>query len=215
MDFPNYIIENNNIRVKTIDTPPIYVKKLKQLSREIHDNIIELSACFNNFVVRENYMFFSSTESEVVVCTNLVTFITNTGEKSFRYLTKKYISIVKMANVIKLTYPRYDLRIEGYSCYKLRYNGIFEYYGDAPLDIHNGIEELFNFLDSNGFSKTKTNKSYIYEIDDYTINISLKEYVLDNKKTKRHLVTYYAQEIIDYVKTNSPDLFISKPLWIY
>ena len=82
-----------------------------------------------------------------------------------------------------------------------------------PIVIHDNIITLKEFLDANsefnepdaGYNSTVL----LYKLNNYSIYIGLNGYYINNKNRYRKFTTS-AQEVIDYVKENSPELFMNK-----
>lgn len=219
-NFPNYefIIASDSIFVRYNNCDILYVDVL---SIDIHNNINLLLANCEEFNFINNELIFKFPKFTII--TNLYTIGVKDGynHSEPKYLDslddfmKDYLVIYNTGKILSKKYYNYKININSDLRFVFTFNDIVLYDNIElpPIVIHDNIITLKEFLDANsefnepdaGYDSTVL----LYKLNNYSIYIGLDGYYINNKNRYRKFTTS-AQEVIDYVKENSPELFMNK-----
>ena len=186
-------------------------------SMAIHDSITLLLENCKEFDFIDNKFVFKFPLFKIVTDLCTCNLENNYGDEEYIHLPLKdyienYIIINEMAKVLNKRFYNYNIDID------LEFKFIISF-GKITTDslmlsktVHDNIVSLKEFLDANGKSDETDEKEDIdcisYEFDDYSIIIGFHGYEIETED--KSWSVFFAQEIIDYVKEHSPQLFINK-----
>jgi hypothetical protein len=213
--FPNYKFVKESKDKYLVGIGHCLIPYDEELSLEIHDNINLIIDDCQSYDVDDNELIFKF--SLFKLCTNLcdawiIDEYDTIYPSSFKDLIKTYIVLNNMAKIFKGTYYNYNIELNCNLDFIVSFGVIKTKDLGVSYEVHETIVELKKFLDVNG----KSDEDPEYETDcisynfgKYCINIGLKGYEIDQQDIDP-IFTIVAQEIINYVKEHSPELFVNK-----
>lgn len=209
--YPNYTFIKKDGCYFIIICDKFCIKYDKELSQLIHDNINDLINCckYIDFVNEKIRFIFPLFFIESDLCSyNFMDIDMNKFRitVSLSIFISNYCLYLDFAKVFNKKYPNYKLLMTKELDMVINFDTIYEYnIMILSSKIHDEIGYLKEFLDSN-VKECKGNNSYIF--GNYCIILSLHSYEID--LANDNIITSSAQEIIDYVKEHSPELFVNK-----
>jgi hypothetical protein len=213
--FPNYRFIKENKRY-FVGIGQYFIQYDEELSLEIHNNINLIIDNCQSYSVNNNEFIFQFPLFKL--CTNLyeVWIVDECDNRiylsSLKDLIKTYNVLNNMAKIFKETYYNYSIEITYNLEFIVSFGVMITKDLGVSYKVHETIVELKKFLDANGKSDEDPEEygaEYIsYNFDNYDIDISLNSYGINTSTDLKN--TTSSQEIIDYVKEHSPELFVNK-----